>query len=386
MLRGFGMLLILVGHAWGNLIPWASPFWENSGLNSFFHNFREASGAGVDLFFAISGFVIVRDLHPKLTNSANHRTFINISLAFWIRRIWRIFPAAWLWLGIIILVSVFYNKSGVFHTPKANLNGAIAGIFQYYNYHFALCYRHYDCGASFYYWTLSLEEQFYLLLPFSIFLLRKWFPHILACLIIFQLSYPNRSIMMELFRTDALLLGILIALWSVKPGYRQFESRFLGNFRWARILILILFFSNMILDTRIFGGRLAPFSLGIFAAICGMLVLIGSYDKNYLLASGRLKNLLMWLGSRSCSLYLVHIPAYYLTQEIWFRNAAKGYEVSYTLPFVLSGIAAVFIVGELNYRFLEVPTRRKGTEVSTRFLQRRMPQQPIDRHAAGSGL
>jgi len=383
-LRGFGVVFVLLGHTNGSLIPWSSPLLENSALQHFYYYFRGASG--VDLFFVISGFVITRDLHPRLVACSNLRSFTNVSLAFWIRRIWRIFPTAWFSLAIILLAAAFFNRSGIFHPFKTNLDGTIAAVFQYYNYHLALCYKHYDCGANFYYWTLSLEEQFYLLLPFSILYLRKWLPYVLACLIVTQIFFPNRSIMMTVFRTDAILLGVMIALWSRSISYRVFESRFLANSRWLRITFLVGLYSTMAVDNRIAEGTLAPFNYGILALICGAFVLIGSYDKNYLFPQCKFKRLIMWLGSRSCSLYMVHIPAYYFVQEAWFRIVPKGtlYEVTYTIPFILSGIGMVFLLGELSYRLVESPSRRKGTQISTRFLQKRISEQTIDQPAAGS--
>lgn len=378
------MLLVLIGHANGSLIPYTSSFWVSSGLNNIYHYLRGASG--VDLFFAISGFVIARDLYPKLVACTSKRSFMDISLAFWIRRVWRIFPTAWLWLAVILFASVFFNESGVFHSFKANLNSTIAAVFQYYNVWLALCFRHYDCGANFYYWTLSLEEQFYFLLPLTILYSRRWFPYLLGCMILFQLFFPHRPPMMTVFRTDALLLGVLIALWSVKPSYKAFELHFLSH-RWPRRIVVLSLFAAMMADESINTGILGAFSWGVIALICASLVLISSYNKDYLMPQGRLKRFIMWLGSRSCSIYLAHIPAYYFIREVWFRMLPKGtpYEVTYTLPYILSGIGMVFLLGELSYRFVESPSRTKGTEISTRFLQRRTSQQPIDQHEAGSG-
>jgi peptidoglycan/LPS O-acetylase OafA/YrhL len=377
LLRGFGMLLVLIGHVPGNLIHWTSP-----AIGHFYHYVRGSSG--VDLFFAISGFVIVRDLYPKLTGSPDRRSYANISLAFWIRRVWRIFPLAWLWLSVILLAAAFFNKSGVFHSFDAALDGTVAAIFQYYNYRFALCFGHYDCGANFYYWTLSLEEQFYFLLPFAILLFHKRLPYLLACLVVFQVFYPHRSVMMETFRTDALLFGMLIAVWSVSSSYRTFEMRFLSRHRFLRLAVILALYIALAADARIYEGRLAPYYYGVVSLLCAALVLVGSYDRNYLMVPSALKNVLMWIGSRSCSLYMVHIPAYYLAYEIWFRIAPPGtvFNASYTFKFLLTGGAIVLSLGELSYRFVESPSRRKGTQVSASFLKRRMAQQQI----AGAAL
>lgn len=373
LLRGVGALFVLVGHAHKSLITWTTP-----AIERFYSYFFGASG--VDLFFAISGFVIVRDLHPKLAACKDFQSFANVSLAFWIRRIWRIFPSAWVWLGVILACTAFFNNSGAFRSLDAAIDGTIAGIFQYYNYRLAICHRHFDCGANFYYWTLSLEEQFYFILPLAVFLSRRWFPYWVAALILFQIVFPNRPPMMTVFRTDALLMGALIALWSVKPSYKIFEARVLSRHR-LRIAIVLCLFATLAIDQKINVGKLGAFSYGVIAVICGGLVLVGSYNKDYLMPKNPIKNLLMWLGSRSCSMYLAHIPVYYANQEIWYRITPPEtvYGPQYIIPFMLTAVAMLLLLTELSYRLIEAPTRKKGTEVSQHFLQRRMPAEAMNR-------
>jgi peptidoglycan/LPS O-acetylase OafA/YrhL len=344
-------------------------------------------GSGVDLFFVISGFVIARDLYPKLTACANTRSFTFVSLAFWIRRVWRIFPSAWLWLAIILLVAAKFNESGAFHSFKAALDGTIAAILQVHNYWFAKCFGHFDCGANFYYWSLSLEEQFYLLLPFAIFVSRRRLPLVLAILVAAQLFFPNRSGIFLAFRTDSLLLGVLIALWSGKPSYRFFERYLLVFPRWLRMVGIFCLLAALAGDISIFKSPLAPVAYGILALAGSALVLMGSYNKNYLLAPGPIKQALMWVGARSWSLYLVHIPAFLLTQEIWFRIVPKGtvFDASYTLQFILTGMGLLFILGESNYRLIECPSRKKGAAISARFLQQRLGTLESTHQAASSG-
>ena len=59
VLRGIAVLFVVIHHANQNLLSWPNP-----GLAQFYAYFGGA--IGVDLFFAISGFVIARDLLPKL--------------------------------------------------------------------------------------------------------------------------------------------------------------------------------------------------------------------------------------------------------------------------------------------------------------------------------
>lgn len=62
---------------------------------------------GVDIFFVVSGFVIVRSLLPTLAMAKTRQDYWRNIVAFWIRRMWRIWPTAWLWTGFIVAAAMF---------------------------------------------------------------------------------------------------------------------------------------------------------------------------------------------------------------------------------------------------------------------------------------
>jgi peptidoglycan/LPS O-acetylase OafA/YrhL len=76
---------------------------------------------------------------------------------------------------------------------------------------------------------------------------------------------------------------------------------------------------------------------------------------------------LLWFGSRSYALYLTHIPAFFLTREIWFRLAPPGtnFGGSYSLRYVVTASLLLFAFAELNYRFVETPFRRRGARIAS---------------------
>ncbi|PTT32703.1 acyltransferase [Pseudomonas sp. HMWF021] len=359
VLRAVAVLGVLFHHLQGSLftdpVPllekihgWAQPWW------------------GVDLFFAISGFVIARSLIPALQGCSNRREYWEQTRNFWLRRAFRLLPSAWLWLALMLLACVFLNRSGAFGTLHANLQATLAGVLQYANFRFADSFFHYEYGSSFVYWSLSLEEQFYLLFPLLILLCRKYLVWALLALVAVQL-FTLRTPLLMVIRTDALALGVLLAMWSVQPSWRRFEPTFLRRW-WAGLgafVVLAGVLSYMATDRFTF----TSYRIGAIAVLSALLVWIASYNRDYLLPAGHLQRLMAWIGSRSYGIYLIHIPAYQLVRELIFRLQSAGLPSPAGHPVItlLLAFGLIVLLSELNYRFIEMPMRNRGSALVRRL-------------------
>lgn len=360
VLRAIAVLGVVFHHAFNNLFAWATP-----DVQAFRNQFQ--FWWGVDLFFAISGFVIARDLLPRLVAARENGQFWRVAGGFWIRRAGRLLPSAWLWLLLPLLAIVLFNKSGVFGDLRINLMATLAGLGQFANFRFADSFMRYDYGITFVYWSLSLEEQFYLLLPLLALLLRRWLPWFLIALVVVQFFQLRTPILMVL-RTDAIALGVLLALWSHSASYRHLEPRLLGR-HWLAGLILLIGIGTLLAWLSSANQQLLTYRIGLIALLSAALVLIASYDRNYLLPSGALQRLMLWVGSRSYAIYLIHIPAFFLTRELWFRLAPEGtvFGPAYMPGFALTALLLIVAASELNYRFIEMPLRRRGVRLAERI-------------------
>ena len=130
-LRAVSILMVIVGHFWG-------PFNKNAVM---------LSGFGVQVFFVLSGYLITRLLQEE------HERNGKISLSdFYCRRCFRIFPAAFTYILVIALVSPASRPA----LPYA-LTYTVS-----YQVHTPLLFSHL--------WSLSVEEQFYLLWPLALLL------------------------------------------------------------------------------------------------------------------------------------------------------------------------------------------------------------------------
>lgn len=366
LLRGLAVLFVIAQHAHGNLISWSNPHVE-----AFYSYFQ--FGCGVDLFFAISGFVIARNLVPMLATCRTPVEFARAALGFWVRRAWRLLPSGWIWLAVILVASLAFNRSGLFGSFRTNFEATVAAVLDVANFRFAAAFGNFQYGASFPYWSLSLEEQFYLFFPFLIFIARRWLPTVLALGVLTQL-FIERTPLLMVVRTDALMLGILVALWSRDEAYRLFEPRFLGQSRVARGAALAgLLLLAAALDGS--GRRIVWFPVGLIALVSAVLVLIASFDRDYLMRDGAIKRALLWVGGRSYGLYLLHVPVMFGVRELWLRlDIQPAHGRGWAMALFALGLTGV--LAELNFVLVEAPLRARGARIADAIAGRRAPVDP----------
>lgn len=358
ILRGIAVLMVVLHHAHGNLFTWVTP-----NMTRFYTYF--SGWVGVDLFFAISGFVIARDLVPRLQASRGSETTLRLVLAFWVRRIWRLLPSAWLWLAVILVASVVFNQTGAFGAFRTNLEATVAGVLQIANIRFAESFMNWPYGASFVYWSLSLEEQFYLLFPLVILLARRYLVYAMLMLVLTQF-FLVRTPMLMVFRTDALALGVLLALWSRHHSYELFKPVVLGRFRSGLAMAAGALLCMWVLGSDQLNN--VSIKIGMIALISAALVWVASYDQGYLSIPRPFSKVLIWLGARSYGIYLIHIPAFFFTRELWYRlHGGVEFDPAFFYPFLLTATVLIVLLCEFNYRFVETPFRRKGKLIAERI-------------------
>ncbi|MDR9751144.1 acyltransferase [Pseudomonas sp. SZMC_28357] len=359
LLRGIAVLGVLFHHLQDSLFAVPVPLLEAIHLYA-------QPWWGVDLFFAISGFVIARSLIPALRGCSTPRQTWEQTRNFWLRRAFRLLPSAWLWLALMLLACVFLNRSGAYGNVQANIQATLAGVLQYANFRFADSFFHYEYGSSFVYWSLSLEEQFYLLFPLLIVLCRKYLVWALLALVAVQL-FTWRTPLLMVVRTDALALGVLLAMWSAQPSYARWEPTWLRRPGLGLTVLIMLSAVLSFIATDRF--TFTSYRIGLIAVLCAVLVWLGSYNRDYLMPRGLLKNLMTWVGSRSYGIYLIHIPAYCLVRELIFRLQTAGLPSPAGHPILTLLVAGglIVVLSELNYRLVEMPLRNRGSRLVQRM-------------------
>lgn len=306
---------------------------------------------GVDVFFVVSGFLITSMLISEGISGS-------VSLPnFWARRARRLLPASALAVVATLIASWFMLEP----TRLAGLAGdALATATFSVNIRFAVLGSGYLSGLSLpspllHFWSLALEEQFYLLWPIVVALAAKFrqFKRILGSLIVvlftgslaasylYTSEYPTAAFYLLPTRAWELLAGAGLALATPQLARLQVPLRALLGWIGLFSVLLVGWFFN---ENTVFPGvlALAPVVATSAMVISGCGTVCGP---------GRLLAItpLQWIGRRSYSLYLWHWPLLILLEA---RFGILG-----TLPragvLVLSTILAA-----ISFAFVEEPGRR----------------------------
>jgi peptidoglycan/LPS O-acetylase OafA/YrhL len=356
ILRGFGLCVVIFHHMQGSLLsktlftegPWPS---------------YRGGGAVLDLFFCISGFIITRNLLPQLCEVGSRTVYWRNARFFWLNRIFRLIPAAWMWLFIILVLCIFYNESGVFASLETNLRWTLAGIFNYANWMFVQYFGHAQAAPSFVYWTLSLEEQFYICFPLLIGLLGRRLQWFLIALVAVQFVQTRGAYGM-LFRTDAIAMGALVGVWTRNGNWERMLAKI--DIRLIRgtlfVLLAVLCYIGDLRQSQL------PLQVGILALLSGAIVALAIGEKDALTGQWWLPRSLLWAGRRSYSIYLCHIPVMFTMRETAYRlNWNMDNQVLLSAA-LCAGLIAV--VGNASSQLVEWPLRRRGLAISQGWLER----------------
>lgn len=342
--------------------------WYASGYPAInqFSNF----GSGVDLFFCISGYIITQSIFNSAALPKKNR-FLEFAAPFWIKRFFRLAPSAWLWICAGVALSYPLRETGFYAPFTVNAKEGLSAILQIANFHFAACRPTNTCGSLAIYWSLSLEEQFYLIFPVLVtFCSRRWLVAIMAITVAGQFFIPRPvTALLWAFRTDAIALGVLIAIWKGTPSYTAMRPRFLRLKRFslptfASLMFLLAAFSS--------AKPVVPFGAGMVAIVSALLVWIASYDSQFILRTSFVRRCLVAIGARSYVIYLTHFPALFCASAIWRAFAARYSSVNVAniveplIVFLL--LTAVF--SELTHRIVEDPLRRMGVRIARLFSEK----------------
>ena len=340
-LRALAVLSVILFHAF--------PEWVHGGF------------IGVDIFFVISGYLISSIIYKGLNDGS-------FSFAdFYVRRIKRIFPA----LILVVISCLIFGWFALLSDEYQQLGKHTFGASTFTNnFMFWSESGYFDNDAStkplLHLWSLSIEEQFYLLWPLLLWGIYKWrasLGKVLLGLTIgftllhFYIFHPDRvaAFYAPYARFFELLIGAYIAYQHLQPKTMAIHS-LIQKFKSIQSFVglgLILVGIQIITKESHFPGWYA-----LLSPVLGAALIIDSPQDSLLNKHLFSNKLLVWIGLISYPLYLWHWPLLSFGSIVASQTPPLGIRIAL--------VALAFLLATLTYYLIEKPIRFGHPKTSKR--------------------
>lgn len=337
-LRAVSIIMVLLNHA-GETMPAVI-------TNNYIFQLISNGQLGVRVFFVISGYLITKLLLIERERNGK----INLK-HFYMRRIFRIFPIFYVYIFVVLLIKWYFIPDIV----NSYTTVVLAGL---YLWNYAQFFHNPGDpkGAWFFghFWSLAMEEQFYLLWPvaFSAIVSKVKLKKIVLFIIIIMpvlrlLTYAFMPVARGQIRLmvhtggDTILIGCLGALIESEINFKEKYLAFITN-KWlvafAAIFAIVI---SPFLEARFRGG----YDLSVGLSMTNICILIILFWCIYVPSSfAKLLNTRVFIqvGILSYSLY------------IWQQLILNNYINTWCNKFP-QNLAMVFLIGVFSYYIIEKP-------------------------------
>lgn len=318
---------------------------------------------GVDSFLVISGFLMTRIINKDVRSGTFSMTeFIK-------KRFWRLYPS-------LITTVAFTSIAGHFMLSNRLIDDLVksaqAAIFFLSNIYYSKDYRYFGLRSQYrpllHIWSLSLEEQFYIVWPLILLLLnsfekkifrRRWqydvsvlFMLSISLALNFALEFKHGNFVFYWLpsRFYEFLIGAMLS-FHFESLNQKFSSVFLSNFLSA--IGLILFYLSVI------NCRWSRTPVPNFISCISTTLLILSPD-SFFSRNVLCSKLLIFIGKLSYAAYLIHWPLWVL------YGTLNAFQISVVEKIWL--IAAVLLFAIILRKYIEQPFRHKRSRTSQIYL------------------
>ena len=284
-LRAIAVLLVIVSH-WFAFVP-------------FIHGMLLGK-TGVDVFFVISGFLITKILfHNRIAIKEKGISIFKSLSVFIGKRTVRIFPVYYLLVLFLYLTNGDEFRDGIVYYLTYTSN--------YYFYNTQSWH-----GFVGHFWSLAVEEQFYLFWPlFMFFIKQRYLFLFLLFTIVLGSAYPyflsqSMTSILTLSCVNAFAIGALLSYVLVyKPSYTQLFYKFLKVLTYPLVVVFLL---------QLFGMKISyyPHRLIVSLLTLRLILLCVEAPNTYIFKFLNIK-VLRFIGKISYGIYLYHnfIPSYW---------------------------------------------------------------------------
>ena len=322
---------------------------------------------GVDVFFVISGFVIT-GLLLRESEATGHTSLV----AFYSRRIRRILPAAS--LVIVATVAASVVALGLLERHQTAIAGLWASLFVA-NFHFIVSGTNYLASQQLpsalqNYWSLAVEEQFYVVYPIAFLALSAWSSRkafrtrliiflgiVMAASFLYSViitsSNPSGAFFSPLTRAWELALGAMIATAAIYLS--RIPAAVAATLTWIGL--------GAIITASVIFTSATPYpGWAVALPVIGTGLVIAGGTPHTTWGAERVLGIrgVQYVGLISYSLYLWHWPILVIAAE---RKGASSLPFSQNIPWVVLSV----VLAVITYRLVENPIRH------SRFFSSRLP-------------
>ncbi|MFT4186766.1 MAG: acyltransferase family protein [Micrococcaceae bacterium] len=341
------------------------------------HNFPKGGYIGVDIFFVISGFLIT----TLLVNEYYYNGRIDFK-NFWLRRARRLIPA----LIVVIFVSIFFAFISFHffrgHDLLVGIGRQTLGAATFSNNWLEIIKgtSYFNSGSPLLFvnfWSLAVEEQFYLIWPFIAILILVKTQNVrvraglaaafgvISAILMAVMYTPGADSTRVYYGTDTHVFGLMFGacLAFIHTNHWYFVRRVspLTHSFYRKIRVLLALFLLPVLAIFIFNlDSKSSFTyrggLVLVSVITALIISALPGPKNILNILFETK-VLKWVGERSYGIYLWHWPIIVIVGTMLPKQSDPNkvnwwqYAISLVLTLVFSA---------LSYTFLETPIRKYG--------------------------
>lgn len=350
-LRGIAIFLVLVWHYFSIVIV------DPGTIGSYAIASLRLTWSGVDLFFVLSGFLI----GGILIDNCKAKNYFNV---FYIRRVFRIIPLYTTMILLFLFTAHIVDYEWLF--------GKSIPLWSYttFSQNF-LMVVHNTFGSNWFgiTWSLAVEEQFYLVLPFVIWYLDNkrlpWF--LIGCIIsapllrvAFSLSHPHGAFAAYVLmpcRADALLLGTLCA-WLV----RNTPQTLARNTSVLYVLFVILLLGTALIAIRgnpLFSVGWAELNYTWLALLYACLLLIVVTSTHGAIKSIVTNIIFRKLGVIAYGVYLFHQGVNGLSHWAFSKQDTNIHNMNDLLVTIFA-LVLTLLLASVSWSYFEKPLIEKG--------------------------
>ena len=308
---------------------------------------------GVDIFFVVSGYLITSLMLKELEANKNFSF-----LGFYERRCRRILPVLFFVILVFLPFSWFYLIPPAFEDFSKSILYAVGFGSNFFFHYSGLEYASTQAMYKpfLHTWSLSVEEQYYIIFPIFLYFTFKYFNkylfQILSLVLIISFlfaewgskNYISATFYFIHSRMWELLAGSMLAYLEIKKGSRS-ENKTLNELLPILGILFIAFYIVSYDDQNV-----AP-SLRTLIPIIGTCLFIWFSKKETLLGKVMSLKLLVGIGLISYSLYLWHYPIFSFLR---ITDSIQGNILMKILTFII-----LILLSIITYFLIESPFRDK---------------------------